>query len=277
MTPSISIIIPCYNQGGYIKEALQSIELCTDKNLYEVIIVNDGSTGEETLKVLKELENDGYNILNQPNLGLAKARNNGIKAGKGKYILPLDSDNKIRPGYIYESIAIMDNDDKVDVVYGDAEYFGERSGILKSQEFNLQQLMLYNYIDACAVFRKSMWEEIGGYDENMPAMGWEDWDLWLRIAFNGGKFRYLNKVMFDYRYINDSMIRSLNAEKVKGINEYMNEKYKCYLNKNYLNKAIYSNISNQKKLIIHIILKTIFPGLYRLLIKTGLIHDNDLI
>jgi len=63
-----------------------------------------------------------------------------------------------------------------------------------------------NFIDACALYRKSLWEKVGGYDEHMPSMAWEDWDFWLRVAFHGGTFFHLPKIGFDYRVRSDSMI-----------------------------------------------------------------------
>lgn len=274
---AISIVIPCYNQGNCIMEAVKSVELCPDKNLYEIIIVNDGSTDIITLNVLNKLSIEGYNVINQTNRGLGAARNAGIKAAAGKYILPLDCDNKIKPEYIFEGIRLLDNYSSIDVVYGNAEYFGEKKGTWLSEEFNLQHLMIENYIDACAVFRKSTWEKLGGYDENMPVMGAEDWDLWLRIAFDGGKFMYLNKIFFEYYYSSKSMIRSRRKEYDKLLNDYIQKKFHNYLNKSYLNKVIYTNISKRKILMVHILLKTTFPGLHRLFIKEGIIKENNLI
>jgi len=63
-----------------------------------------------------------------------------------------------------------------------------------------------NFIDACALYRKSLWEKVGGYDEHMPSMAWEDWDFWLRAAAHGGAFFHLPKIGFDYRVRSDSMI-----------------------------------------------------------------------
>jgi glycosyltransferase involved in cell wall biosynthesis len=225
MTPVISIIIPCYNQGNYLEEALQSIYQYSNKDVYEIIIVNDGSTDSATIAILKQLAAKGYKIINQANKGLGAARNAGINAAAGKYILPLDCDNKIRPEYISEGIKLLDENPQLDVVYANAEYFGEKTGVWESGEFNLQRLMLENFIDACAIFRKSTWEKLGGYDEKMPVMGYEDWDLWLRIAFQNGKFKYINKVMFDYRYSAKSMIRSIQKDKLSAVYEYLDRKH----------------------------------------------------
>ena len=86
----------------------------------------------------------------------------------------------------------------IGVVYGDAQLFGESSEISRVPDFSLARLVEGNFIDACAVYRRSVWEEVGGYDENM-LLGWEDWEFWLRVALKNWGFRHLDAVLFDYR------------------------------------------------------------------------------
>jgi len=277
MIPIISIIIPCYNQGRYLNDALQSIAALNDSSLYEVIIVNDGSTDAITLSVLNEFETKGHTIINQNNKGLGAARNTGIKAATGKYILPLDCDNKIKPEYIYESIKLLEEDPLLDVVYSNAEYFGDKAGLWESGDFNLQRLMIENYIDACAVFRKSTWEKIGGYDEKMPVMGYEDWDFWLRIAFNNGNFKYINKVLFYYRYSEKSMIRSIQKDRLTSIYSYMETKHSKYLNRKYLNNLIFFKTSRNKGLAFYLFMKSYFPKISSILRKAGVLDNKEII
>jgi glycosyltransferase involved in cell wall biosynthesis len=187
MTPRVSIIIPCYNQGAFLKETLNSVLAC-DATIYELIIVNDGSTDSQTNEYLSKLKTEGYQVIFQENKGLAGARNAGLEIAKGEFILPLDSDNKIRSQYLTEAILAMDADPGVAVVYANAQYFGDRTGVWEPGKFNMQRLMLSNYIDACALIRKSVLDKLGFYDTKMKYMGWEDWDMWLRIAFAGHKF-----------------------------------------------------------------------------------------
>ncbi len=277
MTPIVSIIIPCYNQGIFLQEALESVSRYKDKAVYEIIIVNDGSTDTETLAILKQLAAKGLHIVNQRNKGLGAARNAAIKAATGKYILPLDCDNKIKPEYISESIVLMDNDKNIDVVYGNAEYFGERTGTWETGEFNLQRLMIQNYIDACAVFRKSIMEKIGGYDENMPVMGHEDWDFWLRIAFQNGKFHYVNKVLFEYRYSGKSMVHTIPKDKLLLVLNYMEKKHSSYLNRAYLNNTIFFRLSQHKGLALYLLFKTYFPRVSNLFRKAGIVKSKNII
>ncbi|PSB27227.1 glycosyltransferase family 2 protein [Stenomitos frigidus] len=203
---ALSIIIPCYNHGEYLLEALSSIQACLDP-VYEVIIVNDGSHDPLTVNLLSYLKEQDYFILDQDNQGLAHARNNGIAKASGRYILPLDADNKIRTEYILKGIDVLDQNPDIGVVYGKPEWFGEVERIWQLPEkFDVSKLILSNYIDACAVYRKSMWEDCGGYDPHMPIAGLEDWDLWLSAIERGWNFHYVPEVLYDYRVRADSMV-----------------------------------------------------------------------
>src|SRR5947207_7583487 len=200
----VSIIIPCYNHGAMLREALASVEQVRNENLLEVIIVDDGSSDAETVEILKEAAEAGYSVVSQPNRRVSAARNTGIRLAKGEFILPLDSDNRLRDVYLIEGVSLLKGNPNIGVIYADAEYFGEKTGRWHVQEFDLLSLIRKNFIDVCALYRRALWEQVGGYDEQMPWMGLEDWDFWLRVAFHGGSFVHLPKVGFDYRVRRDS-------------------------------------------------------------------------
>lgn len=207
---AVSVIIPCYNQGEFVLEAIASVESCQDK-VYEIVIVNDGSTSPVTQKVLSYLKEKGYQVIHQSNQGLAAARNTGIKKARGRYILPLDADNRIKPAYITEAVDILDEQPEVGVVYGNAELFGEKTGIVEVPDFDINRLVAGNYIDACAVFRKTVWQDCGGYDSHIPhKLGYEDWDFWLGVAEKGWQFHNIAEVMYEYRFRANSMVSACN-------------------------------------------------------------------
>jgi len=195
----VSIVIPCFNHGEMLRETLESVEQVRNSNLSEVIIVDDGSTDPATCAYFEKLSHSAYKVIHQPNRGLGPARNTGVKAAQGEYILPLDSDNRIREPYLGRGVNILLERPDVGVVFGDAEYFGERSGRWHVDDFDLSRLVKGNYIDACALYRRAIWESVGGYDESMPWMGWEDWDFWLRVALRGWSFEHIDEIAFDYR------------------------------------------------------------------------------
>lgn len=275
MLPLISIITPCYNHGQYLDEMVASVEDSMIGVAFELLIINDGSTDKETISKLKELGDRGYTVIHQPNMGLGAARNNVIKAAKGKYILPLDSDNKLCKGFIEKSIGILEDNPEFDIVYSNAKYFGEREGIWEVGEFNLQRMMIKPYIDACAVFKKDMWVCLGGYDEKMPVMGLEDWDFWLRASFNGYQFYYLPVIGFEYRVLGSSMIRNINRDKVVALSNYMSTKHNKMLSDKHISESILYKFTNSKKLVFKLLLLLYFPPLLKFLQKVGIIKTKE--
>lgn len=207
--PLISIITACYNHGIYLDEAYASIQMEKYADVFEHIIVNDGSTDAFTLEKLKELEQRNVKVIHQPNSGLAKARNAGIALAKGKYILPLDCDNKLVPEVFIEAAQLMENDTTVDVVHTQAFFFGSREGVWAMGQFNMERMFAENHIDACALIRKTAFDEVGGYSEDMPVMGHEDWELWIKIGIQGRRFHYLEKPGFYYRVHEQSMAHTV--------------------------------------------------------------------
>jgi len=202
----VSIVIPCYNHGVMLREALTSVEQVRNENLLEVIIVDDGSSDGETIRILKEAAEAGYTVVSQPNRRVSAARNAGIRLAKGEFILPLDSDNRLRDPYLIEGVSLLKANPSIGVIYSDAQYFGEKSGRWRVPEFDLLSLIRMNFIDVCALYRRTLWEKVGGYDEQMPWMGLEDWDFWLRVASRGGAFMHVDKIGFDYRVRQGSQI-----------------------------------------------------------------------
>lgn len=215
MNPKVSVIIPCFNMGDYVNEAILSALNYPDQAMIEIIVVNDGSNDNGyTKNVLNAyLDIPNVTIINQENSGLGAARNNGIKAAKAEYIIPLDADNKLRESYITKGVNILDQFPDVAIVYGDNRQFGLNNRDVIVGEFDIAKLLAKNYIDACVVLRKSSWEAINGYDEQMPVMGYEDWDLNLRVFFKGWEFYYINEIVFDYRVRENSMLINSNNNK----------------------------------------------------------------
>lgn len=200
MTPGlISIIVPCYNQGIYLKETIQSA-LATTYRPLEIIIINDGST-DNSLETAKELEvqHPEVRVLDQANAGVTKARNAGLTAAQGEYILPLDGDDLISATYINKGIAILTSRPEVKVVYCRAEKFSD-SGRKpwKLKPFSLQQLAKDNMIFVSALFRKADALAVGGFSEDMQ-LGREDWEFWIKLLKNGGEVVQLPEVGFFYR------------------------------------------------------------------------------
>lgn len=200
--PRLSVVIPCRDDGEYLIDAVASVERNTPLDT-ELIVVDDGSTQARTREVLAALREAGHRVIEQPHAGLSAARNAGIAASTGDYLLPLDADNRLLPGYAAEAVAVLDADSTAGVVYGDRHEFGARSEDVIVPEFELPAMLWSNSIDACAVLRREVWRDAGGYD--VALTDWEDWDFWLSAAERGWRFVRLPRPTFEYRIRPDSV------------------------------------------------------------------------
>lgn len=225
MIPIISIIIPCFNSETTLESTLESVLKQKFQN-WEAIIINDGSTDNTEEIALNWTKKDvRFKYYSKPNEGLAKTRNYGIDRSIGVYILPLDSDNQLKKDFAFSAINVFEKDSSVGVVYGDAEYFGEKNGLWKVEEYIFEKMLIHNYIDACAIFKKKLWEVVGGYDENMPYQGHEDWELWLAFGIINVRFHHLKEITFRYFVSRNSMIRSFTDEMLNLNKDYIAKKY----------------------------------------------------
>lgn len=270
MQPKISVIIPCYNHGAYLEEAILSVEENTDVYDCEIIIIDDGSSDSLTIEVLNSLERKGYHVIRQRNQGLAAARNNAITIARGKYILPLDSDNKLHKNYLTKAVAILEKDNSIGVVYGKPIFFGDEQGLREVGEFDFERLITMNYIDACAVFRRDIWVQVNGYDGLMPGMGNEDWEFWVHSFLLGNQFFYLQEVCFYYRVLATSMSASTTRPSYSANKEYIYKKHALKLVEKLLafNKSLI-NSEEKNKLVINYITNNRLKAI----VKLGLGRD----
>ena len=210
----VSIVIPCYNQAQYLSDAIGSALAQTYKDI-EVIIVNDGST-DNTPEVAGSYP---VVLINQENRGLSGARNSGVHAATGVWILPLDADDMIRPEYIAKTIG------KADFVTVDVQEFGDRNNLWRlGNDFSPAAFSTSNRAVCCSLYRKRVWESIGGYDENMK-MGYEDWDFNLRCSYAGFGMVRVPEPLLQYRKHGRSMVDDA-TEKHDEIHQYILSKHK---------------------------------------------------
>ena len=151
--PVVSVIIPCYNHGKFLEESIQSV-LRSDYSAIEVIVVNDGSTDSFTNQFIDNYNHPGVRVIKTTNQGLAVARNTGIKSSCGKYILPLDADDKISPTYISEGIKILDNDESIKVVSSETRLFGAVNRRMAVLNFSMENLICRNTMVCSSFFRR---------------------------------------------------------------------------------------------------------------------------
>jgi glycosyltransferase involved in cell wall biosynthesis len=204
--PLVSVIIPCYNQAQYLPEAVESVVSQTYVN-WECIIVNDGSpdnTSEVARQLISKYPDKKISLLEKPNGGLADARNYGIGNSKGKYILPLDSDDLIHPEMLKKTVAILEAHPDIFIAFTGMREFGSRNTIHYPTEVDLETLRFQNYYYYCSLYRREVWESVGGYNTNM-IWGYEDWDFWIGCMEKGFRGKRITEPLFHYRVRENSM------------------------------------------------------------------------
>lgn len=232
--PKVSIVVPCYNQGCYLSETLDSILNQTYSN-WECIIVNDGSS--DNTQFIADLycqKDKRISYIYQNNSGLCAARNAGIKASKGTYILPLDSDDKIAAEYVEYAVKKFEEQSSLKIVYCRAEFFGLSKGEWKLPPFSMERMLGRNCIFCSAMFKKEDFLRVGGYNPNMK-YGFEDWDFWLSILEADKDVFQIDKILFYYRIRKKSMVRSIDEEKFEYLRKQIWENHKELFAKYYFN------------------------------------------
>lgn len=235
MNKKVSIIIPCYNQGKYVQDALNSALNQTYKNI-EIICVNDGST-DNSAEIISKFENIKF-IDFKENKGVIEARNTAIEYSSGEYVLPLDADDTIEATYVEKAVAILNNNSNIGMVYCKARKFGNKNKVWKLPEYNYDDFLISNCIFNCALFRKEDFNHAGKYKQNMKN-NCEDWDLWLSFIELGLKPYRIPEILFNYRQCENarSKVVSQNTSQLK---EIFKNHINLYSNNEVLIKKIFS-------------------------------------
>lgn len=199
----VSVILTCYNQEPYLAEALDSV-LNQSYPHWECIILNDGSADRSEEIAMQYVTKDKrFVYVYQENQGVVAARNNAIKASKGKYLLPLDGDDKISPKYLELAVDILDRFHDVILVCCGVEKFGDESGPFLLPELNIRNLLRGGCCVSCSMYRKTVYDAVGGYKQEMSS-GWEDWEFFISLLETGGKAYQLPQTLFYYRILHQS-------------------------------------------------------------------------
>jgi glycosyltransferase involved in cell wall biosynthesis len=183
-SPAVSVIIPTYNRGWVLQEAIDSV-LAQDYLDFELIVVDDGST-DDTIDIL-----DGYGsdiiVLQQANQGVSAARNRGIAESRAQLIAFLDSDDIWLPQKLTRQVAFFNNNPGALICQTEETWIrnGKRVNPKKrhqkpSGEIFVASLALCLISPSAVMTRKTMFEAVGLFDESLPAC--EDYDLWLRVS-----------------------------------------------------------------------------------------------
>jgi glycosyltransferase involved in cell wall biosynthesis len=195
--PEISVVIPCFNQGEYLHDAIRSV-LRQDFPSWEIIVVDDGSTDPGTRNVLRKLSYPRTTVIRQRNRGLSAARNAGMRLARGKLLIPLDADDELSGHFMSAMRAALLREPTAAFAHCWTRLFGDQNLIWVDRPYNAYQLLISNSLVGCVLMSKAAWLEVGGYGESMLS-GNEDWDLWLRFLENGWGSVEVPRPLFRYR------------------------------------------------------------------------------
>ncbi len=186
----ISVIIPNYNTGRYLREAVDSVYAQNIQNPFEVIVIDDGSKDRDTPRVLAEIEELYPNlrvIRHERNMGLSAARNTGLEAAQHRYIFPLDSDDILstdkrvlnKGNYLDLSIQALENDPDVVFAFCDNQAFGAARRYIK-RDYDEKAIPFHHNIGCMIVFRRDEGIAAGGYDTDIRHA--EDWTFIMALV-----------------------------------------------------------------------------------------------
>jgi glycosyltransferase involved in cell wall biosynthesis len=195
--PLISVVIPCYNDGIYLPETLAHLHKQTLQN-FEVIIVNDGSTDTTTLNILKQVETGNVRVLHKENGRMSSARNHGVAHAKGTFIAALDADDYFEHTFFEKAIDILNRKENIAVVTSYIQLFGTINKLSRPRGGGENNFLFSSQCPACAMVRKSVWNDVGGYDENMR-YGYEDWEFYIRVTQKGLTVHVIPEKLLFYR------------------------------------------------------------------------------
>lgn len=207
----VSVVVSLYNYEAFILESLDSVAAQTHADL-DLIVVDDASTDTGAVRVATWIDRHHARfrsarlLRHRRNRGLSATRNTAFAAARTEPVFVLDADNLLYPTAIAKLAALMARTGAA-VTYAQIAIFGQQAHVGNASEWDRERFREGNYVDAMALVRRSAWAQVGGYDA--LDLGWEDFDLWLKILEQDLRGVFLPEILCRYRVHGDSMLRTL--------------------------------------------------------------------
>jgi glycosyltransferase involved in cell wall biosynthesis len=196
--PTVTVVIPCFNHGRFIREAAESA-LRQQSADVRIVIVNDGSTDPETAPACHALASDRVRVIDTPNRGLPAARNTGAAGAASDFLVFLDADDWIDPEFITRlHAALAPAPPETSHAYCQERLTDRAEGIWRVPEWDPVLMMITNLHPVTTLIRRDRFEAVGGFDESLTG-GYEDWDLWLRFIERGWRGVRVREPLFNWR------------------------------------------------------------------------------
>ncbi|OGC04140.1 hypothetical protein A2276_05955 [candidate division WOR-1 bacterium RIFOXYA12_FULL_43_27] len=250
MIPKVSVVIATHNHAHFLPECLASVKAQTYQN-YEVIVVNNGSI-DNTEEVVRNLAWDKLRYHYQSDTGsVAGPRNTGIKLAEGDYVAFLDSDDIWHEDKLEKVMRVFMEKPEIDILSHDVSIFEkgksdlnivDRVGPLSENMFR-QLLTVGNCLNGSAtVVAKRVFAKIGGFDESKDFVHAEDYEAWLRIAYHGYNFYFINETLGKWRMHESNLSNDFGLVCKNWINV-LNKYYKKFNVRNPIDRIILRNKS----------------------------------
>ncbi len=191
----VAVVIPCWNDGRFVAEAVASVQ--AQREPCELVVVDDGSTDTQTAAELRWLEQSGVVVVRQPNRGVALARMAGLEHTSAPYVFPLDADDRLAGDVLHELADALDANLSLAAAWGDTQAFGTIDWVFPTWRCLDPWLVTYvNRLPVSCLYRRTALLECSGWS---LAEGYEDWDLWFRLAAKGWGGTHIGRVHLEYR------------------------------------------------------------------------------
>jgi glycosyltransferase involved in cell wall biosynthesis len=205
--PLVSIVLPTYNGSRYLPEAIESCVRQTYPH-WELIIVDDASTDETPQIIAHWTKQDPriHSLRNKTNCKLPKSLNSGFVKAGGELLTWTSDDNRYRPNALATMVNFLQKHSEVDLVYSDFSKIDEQGQVINQiRVAEPPQLAVVNCVQGSFIYRRKVYESIGGYDEGVRLV--EDWDYWLR-TLRAFKLAPLHHDLYEYRSHPESLTRT---------------------------------------------------------------------
>ena len=205
----VTVVIPCYNYGNYVEQAISSVQKQTYTN-FDCIIIDDGSTDDSAAVISKAISGDPrFQLITKENGGVASSRNLGAYRASGEYLAFLDADDILKPTCLHDLILPLKQDRSVAISYGGLNIINPEGTKTRGvgdwpEEYSVEkQFSLQNRIPSCCLMRREIFMRTGGVRQRLSPT--EDAELWTRFPLLGyTAIRATTKATYDYRLHNKS-------------------------------------------------------------------------
>jgi glycosyltransferase involved in cell wall biosynthesis len=212
----VSVVVPSHDYAGHVTEALGSV-LASVGVTPEIVVVDDHSTDASRVvieRVMNEHPEAAIRLVAlHANEGLSAVRNRALEHVRSELVFFLDADNSVYPFALARLRDALGTSDAA-MAYGMIEGFGAHRRLISAYPFEERRLVHGNYIDAMVMMRRAVLEEVGGFSTEMQDThgGWEDYELWLRLAAGGQRAVLVPQIVGRYRVHATSMVSTVNLD-----------------------------------------------------------------